>query len=475
MSIYLGTGIKARELTNLITNSLAPSSWTKSSNVSLTRDSTTNEFTVTATANIISNTSAYVYQLFLNNQTFGPGTSSNYQILYFQVKIKGTFTNSGPYPLLGEWYANSSASSTNKTYFGNFHSLDGTPNNQLGDGTWHTLSSLITTYDTSGSYIEKGIALGLTGISGAAIQKNDTVTFKDLIAVNLTTAFTFGNEPSLEECDKKIFLNNSSVYYEDSTGIAINRNKIIEEMYIGTNNSIPKKILKGYVGTTNNIPKKFFSYLKYKKILQDMTNITNLSLCSGTSNNISISLSSYSSGLYYLLVFYSPYLSIYKFKNGSLTDMNSVSQTYAKIYKSLFTSTWSLSNNGGSSAAKVWTGMIALVQFPNFTEEKVDEMLNNITLFGYTGRSDSMNNISSNFIVSGLYQNTGGDYIITFHGTPATNSDTVYTDHAYFTIWDMNYNKIYPALNSGLYGATVNGTYLNLGTVNGSVIVIKEN
>ena len=143
-----------------------------------------------------------------NNFTVVEGsTASTNRKIYVSIKTKCILSNQiYTYPFLYiEYYSNgnSTRNTTSALYLdGVKYSSwinNGTISSILRDSNWHTISSTWSTYSNNNYFKYTGIEFGLYG-SGI----NETWGFKDLIAIDLTTVFGQGNEPTIDWCDQNI-------------------------------------------------------------------------------------------------------------------------------------------------------------------------------------------------------------------------------------------------------------------------------
>ena len=121
------------------------------------------------------------------NLTLQPISSSilNNQIIYAQVKIKSSSSNSS-YPMV-QLRRNVNGTNT----FNSLESIDGITGTSLNDNQWHTLSIYLQTYNGTnyGTYDRVRLQFNSSVV-------NDTFDFKDLFIVSLTQDFGSGNEPT---------------------------------------------------------------------------------------------------------------------------------------------------------------------------------------------------------------------------------------------------------------------------------------
>lgn len=180
------------ELTNIIVEGymcpFSSANWTDSSSVyTFTQGEGYTRITMKANHSV---TGTYpVVQTFSNAIS---GTGANKKIIYMQAKVRGYSTNVG-YPRVYYTY--------NSSNYSNLVSIDGLSETALNDGNWHTLSISAQTESASGtSFSISAISFGIQ----PGTTKNDIMDVKDVIVVDLTSAFGAGNEPSKAWCDNNI-------------------------------------------------------------------------------------------------------------------------------------------------------------------------------------------------------------------------------------------------------------------------------
>ena len=459
MAIYIGT----KQISNSISNDLSTSWTTGNSSITTLSDEYCFELTATSTS------SAYAYQTLTTPiPASGIPTSTNYQYIYLQAKVYSPSSNTG-YPLFIDSSISSEGGTTSiMTLSAYLLGTETATSAALNDGEWHTISCLISNYINNKGYQELGF-----GLSMSNPKKNNFIKFKDLIVLDVTSLF--GTTPTRQECDNEIFINNGTVYLRNST-----IKTKIKDLYIGVG-GIPKKVLVGYVGINNNgnnVPKIFFDNHRVKELFADMVQVQNITRNYSETGIVSINQSGYTSGLYYLFVFYNGYMSLYKIKNGvlSLTSL-ATAAPYARAISttSFFTPIWALSNSNNTSTA-VYGGSLILVSFPHFTEEEIDNRLNYAVLYRYGGVNDS----SRTSLQIADTTNWSFDYTFTTrYGNGNTSGSNPSLGGTGFSIWNKTWvdvllsNSSRPSYQGATYSSSQNT--LTVGSVyGGSISVLKE-
>lgn len=174
-------------------------------------------------------------QLQLTLQPTESSLKTDKQIIYAQVKVKSSSSNSS-YPIRYiRRYLNGSYDACR------LQAIDGTAETALNDNQWHTSSAYLETYD--GTNVASYDRMCLQFNSGVV---NDTFDFKDILIVNLTSVFGSGNEPTKLECDQNIYIENNSIVYRSPDSVAHE----IKNMYIGVG-EVAHKVKKAYIGINN--------------------------------------------------------------------------------------------------------------------------------------------------------------------------------------------------------------------------------
>ena len=182
------------ELTNIVVEGymcpFSSDNWTDSSSVYTIGNGSNGYTRITMKANHSSATGTYpVVQTFSNAIS---GTGANKKIIYMQAKVRGLTSNVG-YPRVYYTY--------NSSNYSNLTSIDGLSGTALNDANWHTLSMLAQTESASGtSFSISAISFGIQ----PGTTKNDSMDVKDIMVVDLTSAFGAGNEPSKSWCDTNL-------------------------------------------------------------------------------------------------------------------------------------------------------------------------------------------------------------------------------------------------------------------------------
>lgn len=175
------------------------------------------------------------YGIKLTLQATESSLKTDKQILYAQAKVKSSSSNSS-YPIR---YIRRYLNGSYDAY--RLQAIDGTAETALNDNQWHTSSAYLETYDGT-----NGASYDRMCLQFNSAVVNDTFDFKDILVVNLTSAFGSGNEPSKLECDQNIYIENNSIVYRSPESIA----REIKNMYIGVG-EVAHKVKKAYIGINN--------------------------------------------------------------------------------------------------------------------------------------------------------------------------------------------------------------------------------
>lgn len=124
------------------------------------------------------------------------GRSEEYKRVFYACGKTRSRTTNSAYPVI---YLSYYENDVPTPLYLHLNSTDGLIETALNDNEWHTLSTTLTTFDSSNYFDYFRIAFGMN-----ALTIDNIVDFKDIAIFDLTEIFGRGNEPSKEWCDANI-------------------------------------------------------------------------------------------------------------------------------------------------------------------------------------------------------------------------------------------------------------------------------